>query len=158
MKTKSLYVIIAIAIPVLMLVGVSIYMRNFYEPKDILRTAVKESELKNEKYILCQQKIVTGFHWLLIKNEDGEKVYEFINIVGPTPGELKLRYEFEMAQNTFVFYVEEKRMVYSEATKQYEIEYVVTGWDVLYPVKHGDLLLFDLFGSKKYITKKDQWS
>jgi len=46
-------------------------------------------------------------------------------------------------------------MVYSEATQQDETEYVVTGWDILYPVKHSDFFVFDLFRTRRYITEND---
>ena len=149
MKEKLMYAIKIFVV----IAGALIFMQNFYIPREILKTAVKENKLKSEKYILCKQYRVTGFDWLLIKDEEGEKVHELINIVGPTPGELGLKYEFEIAYNTFVFYVKEKKMVYSEATRQDEIEYVATGWDILYPVKHGNFP--NIISSNKYITSKD---
>ena len=150
MKKRSLYLTVVI---LALIVGVIFFMRNFYTPDNVIRTAVKESELSGQNYILCKSVIVTGFDWVLIKNEDGKKTNELCNIVGPTPfKELKLDADFVWAQNTYIFYVVEKRMVYSEVTKQEEVEYLVAGWDILYPVKHG----FPYFLSpKKYITEKD---
>ena len=151
MKKKLLYFTIAIFI---LIVGVIIFMNNFYTPTEILKTAVKGNELKNENYILCKEAWVTGFDWRMIRDEDGKKTSIFCNIIGANPfSELKLRYEFSLCDNTFIFYIEEKGMAYSEATNQDEIEYVVTGWDILYPIKHNDFI--DFFSSKKYITSKD---
>ena len=150
MKKTTLYSAVAVFI---LSFGVSFFMKNLYLPETIVRTAIKESELTDKSYILCRIDRVTGFDWLLMKNENGERVREYCNIIGSNPfNELKIKYEFEIARNTFVFYVEEKRMSYSDAIAQDATEYVVTGWDILYPVKRDG---FDLFGSKKYITKDD---
>ena len=130
-------------------------MRNIYEPKDIQRSAVKENQLIGKRYILCNAERVTGFDWLLVKDENGNSVNELCNISGVNLfEELPIKYELEMA-NTFVFYVAEKRMVFSEALGQDAIEYVVTGWDILYPIKRGNPL--DLFSTKKYISEDDLW-
>jgi len=151
MKNKLIVFIIILFILIL---GVSFYMRNIYTPIAIIKTAVKESSLSGESYILCQRARTTGFDWRVIQNEYGDIVNELCNVIGSNPfAELLLRHEFVMAQNTFVFYVEEKTMKYSEVTNQEEIEYIVTGWDILYPVKHD--VIFNFFSPKGYITKND---
>ena len=153
MRRFALWVIIALAV---ILFATSFYMKNYYQPNLVLKTAVKETELTNTNYILCKRARTTGFDWLLIKNENGEKTDELCNINGPSPfDDYKLDYEFVMADNTFVFYVKEKQMKYSEAVSQDAIEFTVTGWDVLYPVKHSDM--FDFSGERKYITENDLW-
>ena len=153
MKKKTLHLIAAVFI---LAAGVILYMKNINTPENATRAAVFETELTRQDYILCKKASVTGFHWILIKDEDGKKTREYCNVVGPTPfKELELRYDFVMADNTFVFYIEGKRVYYSEEIGLDVLEYVVTGWDVLYPVRHSDLFLFDLFGSKKYITEND---
>ena len=149
--TKAL-LITAIAL-VVTVIGASVYMKNFYVPETVLKTAVKESELPANSYILCKVERTTGFDWLLLKNEHGDKTNELCNISGASPfADFRFRYEFEMSGSTFVFYVEEKRMVYSEATGQDEVEYIVTGWDILYPVKHEGII-FGLFMPNRYITE-----
>ena len=151
---KKVLLILIIAIFVIVL-GIS-FFKNTYEPTTILKTAVKEKDIYDENYILCQRERVTGFEWRLIKNEDREKTDELCNISGASPyDDFSLDHEFVIAGNTFVFYVEEKKMIYSEASDQDEIEYIATGWDVLYPIKHSDFFIFDLFKSSKYITEDD---
>lgn len=154
--TKIIYFCIMVLI--LAITGVSFYMKNIYTPEMILKTAVKESELVDKRYILCKEAVTTGFEWIMIRNEDGQKTQAYCNIIGAQPFvDYKLKYEFHLAYNTFIFYIEEKNMVYSEVTKQDEIEYVVTGWDILYPVKHSESFVFDIFRTKKYITEDDLW-
>lgn len=148
---KNVYIVIGV---LALILGVLFYMRNLNIPKTMLITAVKEHELSGESYILCKRARTTGFDWIIVRNENGEKAYELCNIIGPNPFvELELSYEFAMANNTYIFYIEEKKVYYSEETKQDTTEYRVTGWDILYPVKHSDVPI--LFGTKKYITKSD---
>jgi len=140
------------------ILGTSFFMRNIYEPEAIIKESVKENELTGKSHILCQRVRITGFDWILIKNENGKITREYCNVIGAKPFyELKLRHEFLMAGNTIIFYIEENKMSYTEVTNQDEIEYYVSGWDVLYPVKHSELLILDLYKSKKYITKDDLW-
>lgn len=151
-KKLPLFLIVVLAF----LIGSVIYMKCFHTPQTILKTAVKETNLTDVQYILCKRAVTTGFDWLMIKDENGKEVRKYCNIIGKSPfKELNLNDEFIIADNVFVFYIEEKNMVYSEVTKQDEIEYVITGWDILYPIKHSDFFVFNLFRSKKYITEKD---
>ncbi|MCL1917964.1 MAG: hypothetical protein FWG14_06565 [Peptococcaceae bacterium] len=141
---------------ILLLIGVTYFIQTIYTPETILKTAIKEKELSDRRYILCQRVRITGFDWELIKNEDGKKTNELCNVVGASPfSEYPFRHEFVIANNTYIFYVEEKNVVYSEEIKEDEIIYVVTGWDILYPVKHSEFFGFDLFKTKKYITPDD---
>jgi hypothetical protein len=90
----------------------------------------------------------------MVKDEDGNKTYTHCNIVGTDPfNELNLNTDIIFAKNIYIFYIEEKNMVYSEATKQDEIEYSVKEWDILYPIRRNTPLA--LFNSNKYITEKD---
>ena len=146
----------SVSVIVILIVGASFFMKNFSEPKIIIKTAVKENALSDKNYILCKQAVTTGFNWIMVKNEDGQTTQTYCNIAGAQPfTDINLKHEFSLADNTFVFYVEEKNMVYSEATSQNELEYVVTGWDILYPVKHSELFVFDLFKTKKHIIEDD---
>lgn len=134
-KKLTKIILFCIMALILTITGVSFYMKNIYTPEMILRAAIKESELVDKRYILCKEAVTTGFEWIMIRNEDGQKTKAYCNIIGAQPfDDYKLKHEFHLAYNTFVFYVEEKNMVYSEITKQDEIEYAVTDWDVLYPV------------------------
>ena len=155
-KKILLYLLIAVIIFIIGAIsGVSFFMRNIYTPETIIKTAIKKSELNDlsvKKYILCKRAVTTGFDWLMIKDEDSKKTSTFCNIIGVNPF-TDLNLNLGWVDNTFIFYIEKKKMIYSEATKKDELEYVVTGWDILYPVKRDEL--FDLFNSKKYITSRD---
>ena len=155
-KIVSKTILCFIIVLALIITGVSHYMKRIYIPKTVLRTAIKESELVDKKYILCKEAVTTGFKWIMVKDEDGQQTQTYCNVVGAQPFvDFKLKHEFRLAYNTFVFYVEEIMMVYSEATKQEEPQYIVTGWDILYPVKHNSFI--DLISSKRYITENDLW-
>jgi len=117
-----------------------LYVKRIYVPSNNVKQALRHNDITSTSYILCKEARVTGFDWMLIQNEDNENMQEFCNIIGPNPFEdLDLSYEFSMAQNTFIFYIEERREYYSEELKQDCIEYIVSGWDILYPVKHAAL-------------------
>jgi len=134
--------------------GVMLWMKNFYVSGEIIKTAVKKDSLLDKPYILCKEAWVTGFDWVMIRDENDNEVYAFCNIIGPTPyTELPLRYEFSMAHNIFVFYVLERNEYYSEAMKENCVEYIVGGWDILYPIKHGNI--FGVLRQNKYITTDD---
>ena len=138
----------------LLIAGLSLYLSNFYKPDGILKTAVRERELSDENYVLCKRMVTTGFDWVMVKDEDGNKTYTFCNISGVSPfADLNLNADFVFGNNTYVLYFEEKEMVYSEASGKDELEFVVTGWDILLPIKRNTLL--DLFCTSKYITKND---
>ncbi|MDR1687958.1 MAG: hypothetical protein LBS21_05020 [Clostridiales bacterium] len=128
----------------------------FIKPDKILKSAIFYSGLGKQNYILCQPCGVTGFEWRLIGGTGANNAFDYCIVKGEDPlGELKPKYEFMTAGNTFVFYVEEKRTSFSEAINEDASEYVVSEWDILYPVRHDDFFMFDLFGSKKYITETD---
>jgi len=153
-KTVMYFITAALIFIIGAVSGASFYMKNIYTPETILKTAVTKNELFDKNYILCKAAATTGFAWRMVKDEDGKKTSIYCNIIGANPfDELNLHGEFGWADNTFVFYIEEKKMIYSEATKQDEVEYIVTGWDILYPIKHSNFV--DLFSSKKYITSRD---
>ena len=138
---------------IIMIAGVSVYMKIFHVPESIIRTAVREKEVTDGNYILCKRTVTTGFDWALIRDEYGNASNEVCNIVGANPFyELNLKADFVFSENIYVFYIEEKNTYYSEEMKMDMLEYVVTGWDILYPVKHGGL---NLFSPRKYITDKD---
>jgi len=136
------------------------YMKSIYVPPEkILKTAVKKRQLAGKNYILCHSVKVTDFDWFCIKDEDGNELKEYCHIVGPDPFKtFAFSYDFEMADNIFIFYVKEKRRYYSEEILEDILEYVVTEWDVLYPVKHTEFWGFDLFKTSKYITENDIWA
>ena len=94
---KMILVVIMVIVVGLITLGVRFYIANLHTPENIVRVAREESELVEGSYILSQLHRVTGFDWLLIQNENGEKVQEHINIIGSDPFvELELNYDFEM--------------------------------------------------------------
>jgi len=140
-----------------LLLGLLFYVKIIYIPNNILKTGIKESELIDKNYILCQTVKVTGFDWFCIKDEDGNELKEYCHIVGPDPFKtFAFSYNFEMADNIFIFYVKEKRRYYSEEILEDILEYAVTEWDILYPVKQSDIPILNLF-TKKYLTKIALW-
>ena len=121
----------------------------------ILKTSVKKSQLIGKSYILCKEAWVTGFNWILIRNEYGIITDKYCNVIGANPfEEFAFRYEFRLAKNTFIFYVEEKNVYYSKELAQNVTEYLVTGWDILYPVKHDDYF-YGFFNKNRFITEDD---
>lgn len=122
--------------------------------EDALKTAIKKEDLKGSKYILCKSVLVTGFNWLAVEDEKGKMPPTYCIITGADPqSELKLSYEFMSAGNTFIFYVNERKEYYSEELKEKCVEYIVDGWDILYPIKKG--VPWDYIVRRKYITKND---
>ena len=146
--------LIILIVVALLTTGASFYMQNIHTPKAIIKTALKEKELTESIYILCKITAVTGFDWVMIKDENGNATYEHCIIIGASPfNELNLVADFVFSDNTYVFHIEEKNTYYSEEMSMDILEYTVSGWDILYPVKHGNF--FNPFHSKKYITNKD---
>ena len=128
-------------------------MKNINTPEGVIKTALTERELQDKNYILCIRTASTGFDWIMIKDENGSKTYELCNVVGASPfTELNLNADFIFADNTYIFYIVERKTVFSAVTNQDEAEFIAAGWDILYPVKHG---FPHFFSSKKYITEKD---
>jgi hypothetical protein len=123
-------------------------------PKEILKTAVFKGDLREKNYIYCQPCSVTGFEWRLIGGNSMNARYDYCIVRGADPESIfNLKYEFMTAGNIFVFYVLEQKEYYSEILGEQCIEYIVDGWDVLYPVKHGSI--FDGIIFSKHITIDD---
>jgi hypothetical protein len=159
-KRRSIVILvltIIVAVPFLMLmvlIGIALYKNpTILKP---LKTAVKESELVGKNYILGEHVSVTGFDWYLIKDENGEEGKEYFNVIGPNPfEEFSLSYDFYVSGNIYIFYITKKRRYYSEKMREDMLEYIVTGWDILYPVRRvcPDNIPF----INKYITEYDLW-
>jgi len=148
---KMIVIAIVTASLILVFLGVYIHYAYIYIPDNILREARREYELTEERYILCRLYRVTGFDWLVIQNEKGEEAQEFINISGANPiAELMLSYEFEMGDNIFIFYIEGRIDGYSEEMNQNIVEYIATGWDILYPIRRPAFI-----SPRRYITRAD---
>jgi len=145
----------AMAIVVIFVVVFGIFYSWYCNrPADTIKVAVIEKDIKGTNYILCEPVDTTGFTWRVIKNEEGNVKNQLCNIIGILPkDDLKLNTEFLMANNVYVFYVIDFDEYYSEELQEQCVNYTVSGWDILVPVKHGRIDSF--FESKKYITSKD---
>ena len=147
MKKKNIIKIICLLLPFVLILGFIVYMRNFHMPAIPLKEAVKKSELADKKYIICEPTHIDGFDWYLIQDVEGRTLKAPCNIIGAYPfTELEVGHEFATAGNKFIFYVTEKKTANNSAN-----EYLVTGWDILYPVKNSKSLLPKLWSPKKYI-------
>ena len=147
---KKIYIFLAILAAFALLLTVREYC---VPPEQIVKEAVKKSSVSGE-YILCQRARTTGFDWHVTDAGEIGNDGEFCRIVGADPFlELPLHYDFAMADNTFVFYVESRREYYSEEMRQPIVEYTVSGWDILYPVRHE--AVFGIGKSPKYILTSD---
>ena len=123
------------------------------KPDNTLKTAVAKSEIAGTSYILCKPVATTGFHWEVLENEGGTAKRHLCNIIGANPSkELNFSQDFMLGGNVFVFYVVDVDGYYSDKHGD-SVDYAVSGWDVLMPLKHGRLDSF--FESKRYITTKD---
>ena len=151
---KRKIIMFAIGLVLLIASFALFYLKMAYIPNDYVKKAVQQSEILESSYIFCKRARITGFDWQLVKNEYGNESNVFINIVGTSPFEdLEFSHEFVMSDNTYIFYIEERRDYYSEELKQDCVEYIVTGWDILYPVKHATLL--GMFEPNTCITERD---
>jgi hypothetical protein len=136
------------------MIFITVNLYEFFKPKEIIKIAIDKSELNKKNYILCQPCSVTGSEWRLVGGSDIIKSPEYCIVNGADPeGELNLKYEFMTAGNTYIFYVLEEKVYYSETLGEQCKEYTVEGWDILYPAKHG--VIFDGITFSKYITSDD---
>lgn len=148
-KRIPLIIIIIFAITIIL------YFRNIHTPSFPIKEAIYKSEISSENYIICKRARTTGFDWCVIVDENGNECYEFCNITGVNPIlDLNLKYDFAVADNTYVFYVDETDEVFSEAINGSAKVYNAVDWDILYPVHHGTA--FDFFETKKYIYDNDR--
>jgi len=154
-KKMVIVAFMIIAFAFVILIGTNIYFLYIYTPDNILRVARDKRELTEKQYILCQVYRTRVSDWRLIKDEHGEIIstLTLVNISGINPFmELPFSYEFEMGRNTFIFYIEKRTEVYSENPGEDTVEYVVTGWDILYPVRR---VPFTVINPRRYIIEAD---
>jgi hypothetical protein len=105
---------------------------------EIVKNAVRQSELKERDYIICRYVRTTGFNFMLLQDEYGKKRHEYIRVVDSTPEGI-LSYDFLTIGNSFIFYVDEKNQYFDSFLHENVIEYTTAGWDVLYPIKRHHL-------------------
>lgn len=118
----------------ILLTVVLLGLQNFsaYEKR-----AVSRSSLRGKTYILCEPVLVTGYDWALLQDENGNAVHRPCAITGADPAEeLRLDYGFMAAGNRYVFYVTGRNEYFSRALGENVTEYTVSGWDILFPIRH----------------------
>lgn len=115
----------------------------------IIKNALHYNDLKDKKYIICKYERVTGYNYELI-NENGKRVHKYCRLKGVELGS-ELSYDFLISGNNFIFYVVEKKQYYDEELGEEVTEYIVDGWDILYPVNRDSLFNF----TPKYVIKND---
>ena len=114
---------------------------------EIVKKTLKGYEIK-DKCIIGDWVAVTGYDYILIRNEKGEFSRKYVRLTGNTPN---VTYEF-ITINTFILYVEEKKEYYDTEINENVVEYVVSDWDVLYPAKHDDTPVTSI---PNYVLKRD---
>ncbi|MDO4788551.1 MAG: hypothetical protein Q4A19_05285 [Johnsonella sp.] len=130
-------------------------LRRVFVLEPIIKTAIRREDIKG-KYIVCKSVRTTGFDWYVTEATEGLRSKAYCNIVGPIPWDYSLPYEFEISSNLFVFYVDEQREYYSEEIREEMLEYMVSGWDIIYPVhRDGYSGIEFLVKSPKYILESD---
>lgn len=157
MNKLTQYILKGFAICLILLIGYVLWNIFFYKAliipfgtvnkDEIVKRTLHKHEIENE-YIIGNWVAQTGYDYRLIRNEKGEFSRKLVRVTGVTP---KVTYEF-LTINTFILYVEEKKEYYDTELGENVVEYVVNGWDVLYPAKHDDTPITSI---PKYVLKRD---
>ena len=145
------FIIIVIIIGVIV---VTIGYCKILDSQDSVKKAIRIEDISpDQDYILAKMIRTTGYDWELVEEDYKQSQYRlFCNIRGPNPDDLHLEYIFWSCDNTYVFYVLECREYFNEEANELSLEYIVSGWDILYPVNRGG---FGLLRTNKHITSKD---
>ena len=119
-----------------------------------VKEAVFPWEIEDRPYVICQPVLTTGFEWFMTVDGEGEDDGGYCVITGANPtAELGLNYPFCVSKNNYIFYVEEKKEYCLEGDDGVYTEYIVSGWDILYPVRHESVL--DLLPLSGHILQSD---
>jgi len=117
--------------------GLAIPFGSVDNNDEIVKRAVRKIDLTGEKYIVGKYVAITGYNYRLVRNEEGMFSRKLVRVTGlGILPEHEVNYDFLTAGNSFVLYVTEKKEYYDEELGEKIVEYVVCGWNVLYPVKH----------------------
>lgn len=153
MQLKEVFLVIIVVFMVLLIVA-TIATREIITPNESLKAAVYNNKIRISHYIICNIARVTGYEWQIIYDSAEIDDHRYCNIINIDPiTELNLSYDFLTMNNSFVFYVDERMEYYSEELKENVITFSVTGWDILYPVKHSPFTGF--FKSRRHILPSD---
>jgi len=149
MKRRSIVCLSALLVLLLVLIA------RYCSATTVLRPCRIEPPDPESQYVVCTPTLVTGFEWRIQKThnvQEPEDVYCIIT--GPNPHhDLPLNYEFTCIHNRYIFYVESELHYYSQELGEDVVEYAVSGWDILPPVRHMNPLGTILFPTS--ITSRD---
>jgi hypothetical protein len=114
----------------------------FATKNEIVKEAVMPDDfesLEGKQYIICTWTLTTGYNYIILQDENGNTPDDpYCWVSGPRP-DSELPYTFMICHNTYILYYSDK-IPYDFDNGQTH-EYIVTGWDVLYPVKHPNPLM-----------------
>ena len=155
----ALTVLLALAVAATILVAPPMVFQGTKEylgrtSPQVYKVAVKEDEIDSDSFIICRLGLTTGYDWLLLQDENGDRSPEEPCLIsGPDPF-LDHGLKMEFYNNRFVFYVTDKRVFFNEELGEMSTEYTVGGWDVLYPVKRD----FPYPSLPEYMLRSDTYS
>ena len=157
MKKKIKYLIIAliliisyVSVNLLVYMGICVPFAKISE-SEIVKKTVTIKDIKKREYIICRGVSITGYNYSLVRDENGKMQHNKFCLVSGTIPENVLSYDY-YSLNTYVCYVTDKKQYYSDIVGEELTEYIVDGWDVLYPSKR-DTGLFNF--APGYVLKSD---
>lgn len=115
-----------------------------------VKVAKKQNDLNNkETYILVKAEATTAYQWLIVG--DNEKLYETalpVELKGNYP---KLKFDIKSGNNTYVCYGKYDNDTVNIAGYNNKV-FDVTGWDILYPVRHNHIWDWIIFSNHFLFT------
>lgn len=131
-----------------------VYCLGFIRDNCVIEPIIKEAvhmDYPGDNVIWCKPIKTTGFDWEVVAGDENR----CCNIKGPDPmNDIPFKYDFEISDNIYIFYVKEKTYDPEYFVGGENLEYTVSGWDILYPVKRGNMIT-GIFKSQRYILKSD---
>lgn len=130
-------------------------LRYLFVAEPVYKRAIKEDALikSNAQYVLCERAQTTGYDWFAKQEGSGEWINANCRITGQNPLDVGFQDQYLIGNNVFVMYWDHKRTYRSEALQIDIVEYEVTDWTVLAPVKRN--FPSNLFKPENYIVKSD---
>lgn len=143
---------------ILLLLGAAAYpsiKRNYFieDNEIVLEAAKKEADLSGRgRYVIARMGKTTNNEWHTVKDEKGNSVDKIFTLIGDDPSKIpfvgknndayyKLTPMF-CKSNKIVFFIDDVKK-YSADGKEH-LDYVVTGWTVLFPVWHKESIFYSI--------------